>query len=225
MLRVTDRFERFTLLATGSVLLSILLAALMIPKGVDVLWINGHHNNFTDRFFTIITYGGDGLIFLPLTIVLLFVRFSYSLITLSAWVGHGMICSILKRLVFPTLLRPAGTLDNGLLYFVPGVDVHVNYSFPSGHTATAFCFAILIALLLRKRFVWFGIVALALTVAYSRVYLLQHFLTDVVGGAFIGTFVAVVTWYLFEAYGKAEWLSRRLEIQVKRGSTPRVSTH
>jgi hypothetical protein len=36
----------------------------------------------------------------------------------------------------------------------------------------------------------------------------------VVGGAFIGTAVALITWELFERYGKAEWLSRRLEIQI-----------
>jgi membrane-associated phospholipid phosphatase len=223
MMKISDRFERFLLLATGGILLSIFLLALFIPKGNDVLWINGHHNEFTDRFFTIITYGGDGLVFLPLVVLLLFVRFSYSLIALSSWMGHGMICSLVKRQLFPSTLRPTGTMDNDLLYFVPGVDVHANYSFPSGHTATAFCLAILVALLLRKRMAWFFMIAFALTIAYSRIYLLQHFLVDVAGGAFIGTSVALLIWYLFENYGKAEWLGRRLEIHVKRGSTSRVS--
>ena len=225
MMKNADRFQKFLLLATSGVLLSVLFAAMLIPKGNDVLWINGNHNEFSDRFFTLITYGGDGKIFIPLVLILLFVRFSYSLIAISAWIGHGLLCSVLKRLVFPTMLRPSGTIDNDLLYFVPGVDVHANYSFPSGHTATAFCFAIVIALLARKKFAFFILIAFALIVAYSRVYLLQHFLIDVVGGAFIGTLVAFGTWYLFETFGKAEWLSRRLEIQVKRGSSTRVPTH
>ena len=191
----------------------------MIPKGNDVLWINGNHNEFSDRFFTFVTYGGDGKIFVPLILILLFVRFSYTLVAVSAWAGHGLLCSLLKRLVFPGMLRPTGVIDNDLLHFVPGVDVHLNYSFPSGHTATAFCFAILLALLLRRRSVFFIVVVFALIVAYSRVYLLQHFLVDVFGGAFIGCGVALITWYLFTSYGKAEWLSRRLEIQVKRGTT------
>lgn len=215
----TDRFKSFLLLATGAVLLSTLVAAIIIPKGADVLWINGNHSTFSDRFFTFVTYGGDGKIFIPLILILLFVRFSYALVAISAWAGHGILCSVLKRLVFPNMLRPTGTIDNDLLYFVPGVDVHANYSFPSGHTATAFCFAIILALLLRRRSVFFIVVAFAMLVAYSRVYLLQHFLIDVVGGAFIGTVVAMTAWYLFETYGKAEWLSRKLEIQVKRGST------
>ena len=211
-----DRFQRFLLLTSGGVILLVLLAAILIPRGNDVLWINGNHNEFSDRFFTFITYGGDGKIFIPLIIITLFVRFSYTLAVVSAWIGHGMLCSLLKRFVFPTMLRPTGTIDNGLLYFVPGVDVHTNYSFPSGHTATAFCFAILLALLVKRRSVFFVLTLFAMIVAYSRIYLLQHFLIDVVGGAFIGIAVALIAWQLFENYGKAEWLSGRLEIQVKR---------
>lgn len=223
MILGTDRFNRFLFVATGSVLLILLLASIFIAKGSDVLLINGNHNELSDRFFTIVTHVGDGKAFIPLVILLLFVRFGFTLAAVSAWIGHGMICSVLKRHVFDDLLRPAGLLDHNLLYFVPGVDVHNNYSFPSGHTATAFCLAMLISLVFRKKVVFFVCIAFALIVAYSRVYLLQHFLVDVVGGAFIGTMVALVTWYLFEMYGKAEWLGRRLEIHVKRGSS-RVPT-
>jgi len=224
-MKLTDQFHRFLLLAAGGLLLIILIAAIIIPKGDDVLFINGNHNEFSDRFFTFITLGGDGKIFIPLIIILLFIRFSYALIAVSAWAGHGIICSIMKKLVFPSMLRPIGHIDNDLLYFVPGVDVHTNYSFPSGHTATAFCFAIVVALMLRRKSAFFIVITFAALVAYSRIYLLQHFLIDVVGGAFIGTLVAILCWYLFESYGKAEWLGRRLEIQVKGTRTnPRVST-
>ena len=216
MMKNADRFERFLLLASGLVLLVVFIAAMLIPKGNDVLWINGNHNEFSDRFFTFVTYGGDGKIFIPLIIITLFIRFSYALATVSAWIGHGVLCSLLKKLVFPSLLRPIDTIDDHLLHFVPGVDIHTNFSFPSGHTATAFCFAILSALLVKRRLIFFVMLTFAMIVAYSRIYLLQHFLIDVVGGAFIGTIVALVAWKLFENYGKAEWLNGRLEIQVKR---------
>jgi membrane-associated phospholipid phosphatase len=214
----TDGFRRFFLTATGFVLLLILVAALVTPKGNEVLLINGYRNDFTDRFFTIVTYLGDGKVFVPLVVVMLFIRFSYSLVAISALAAHGLACSILKRAVFPEALRPAGVLDHDLLYFVPGVDVHTNYSFPSGHTATAFCFAILISLVMRKKIVFFISIAVALVVAYSRVYLLQHFLVDVAAGAVVGTVTALLCWYLFETYGKSRWLGNRLEIQLKRGS-------
>ena len=216
MMTMTDRFEKFFLWTIAGVLLSISIAAIIIPKGEDVLLINGTHNQFSDGFFSILTHGGEGQIFVPLIIVLLFVRFSYAIAAAAAWAGHGLICCALKKLVFPTMLRPTGTLDNDLLYFVPGVDVHSHYSFPSGHTATAFCFAVLVALLFRRKFVFFVMIALAATIGYSRVYLLQHFLMDVAAGAIIGTAVAVATWYLFVFYGKKEWLGRKLEFQFRR---------
>src|SRR3954462_6723122 len=138
-MKLTDQFHRFLLLAAGGFLLAILIVAIIVPKGNDVLFINGNHNEFCDRFFTFVTLGGDGKIFIPLIVILLFIRFSYALIAISAWAGHGIICSTMKNLAFPSMLRPIGHLDNELLHFVPGVEVHTNYSFPSGHTATAFC--------------------------------------------------------------------------------------
>lgn len=214
-----DRFNSFLFFGLSAVLLTLIGVGIFVPKGVDVLWINGNHTDFSDRFFTFITRGGDGFIFLPLIFLLLFVKFSYSLAALSAWAGHGLICSVLKRVAFPEMLRPAGIIDNDLLYFVPGVDVHHNFSFPSGHTATAFCFAVLLSLVFRKKLLFMVSMAAALLIGYSRVYLLQHFLVDVAAGAFIGMATAMAAWYLFERYGKAEWMGRRLEIHVKRGST------
>ena len=222
MMKITDRYERFLLMAVGILLVPVLIASIWIPKGDDVLMINGNHSEFTDRLFTFVTYGGDGMLFVPLIIILLFIRFSYSIATVVAWLGHGLICAIMKRLVFPSALRPAGVMDNDLLYFIPGVEVHAHHSFPSGHTATAFCLGILVALLLRRRSVLVIMITFAMLVGYSRIYLLQHFLIDVAAGAIIGIVAAVVCWYLFENFGKAEWMSRRLEIQVKRSA--RVST-
>lgn len=220
-----DRFSTFLFFGVSAVLLTLIGVGIFIPKGVDVLWINGNHTDFSDKFFKFVTRGGDGFVFVPLIILLLFVKFSYSLAALSAWAGHGLICSVLKRIAFPELLRPAGVLDNDLLYFVPGVDVHNNFSFPSGHTATAFCLAILVSLVFRRKLLFAAMIAVALLVGYSRIYLLQHFVVDVAAGAFIGVLTALAAWYLFERWGRAEWMSRRLDIHVRRGSAAtRVSS-
>jgi membrane-associated phospholipid phosphatase len=218
----TDQHARFVVSCLGMIIVMMISASLIIPKGDDVILINGAHHEISDRFFTLITYGGDGKIFIPLILILLFIRFGYAIIATSAWIGHGMLCSILKRVVFPDMMRPAGLIDHDLLYFVPGVEVHNNFSFPSGHTATAFCFAVLVSLLVRKKIIFFLAIALAMSIAWSRVYLLQHFVMDVAAGAFIGSSVAIVTWYLFETYGRAEWLNKRLEIQIKAGNRGRI---
>ena len=57
-------------------------------------------------------------------------------------------------------------------------------SFPSGHAAHAFAGAVMLAGALPKsRWIWW---TLAMLIAYSRVYLGVHYLSDVIGGAVVG---------------------------------------
>jgi membrane-associated phospholipid phosphatase len=70
-----------------------------------------------------------------------------------------------------------------------------NSSFPSSHAANAFALACVLGRRWRRGLPVF--VALALLVAFSRMYLNRHFLSDVVAGALIGT-----TW----AWVAARWL-------------------
>jgi membrane-associated phospholipid phosphatase len=95
---------------------------------------------------------------------------------------------LLKHFVFTSSLRPiAYFASSGLKWhLVEGLPIHSYNSMPSGHTGAAFFMFFWVALIL-KRFHW-GIVAgiLAGGVAYSRVYLFQHFPVDTLVGAAIG---------------------------------------
>ncbi len=85
--------------------------------------------------------------------------------------------------------RPAGDV----LVVVPG-----SYSFPSGHAATAFAAATVVALL-HPRLRWPAL-GLAALVALSRVYLGVHYPLDVLAGALLG---AVVGWAATRAVVRA----------------------
>lgn len=179
---------------------AVLLAglSLLVPKGDDVLWINGHHHNFLDQFFTYVTYLGDGIVFVPITLLLFFAHWRIALTSAAIGIFHGLICYILKEGVFPGALRPRNVLDNNLLHFVPGIDVHGLHSFPSGHTATAFAFTFFLSLYLRNGLATFGLWVIALLVGYSRIYLLHHFLMDVAAGAVVGVVTTWVCWKIYE---------------------------
>ena len=63
-------------------------------------------------------------------------------------------------------------------------------TFPSGHTASAFAFAVGASITNRRLAV--VLVPLAVAVAYSRLHTGAHWLSDVVGGALLGTSAAAL---------------------------------
>ncbi len=69
-----------------------------------------------------------------------------------------------------------------------------NASFPSGHTVRAVIFGIILGYALSDRFPrgCYLLLLYPLLMAISRVYILQHFPMDVIGGAFLGILLAGV---------------------------------
>ncbi len=73
-------------------------------------------------------------------------------------------------------------------------------SFPSGHTSTAFTLATSLTLQYKKWYVAIPLFAWASSVGYSRMYLGEHYPTDVLAGAVIGIGSAYLS----------EWLNKKL---------------
>jgi membrane-associated phospholipid phosphatase len=67
-------------------------------------------------------------------------------------------------------------------------------SFPSGHVAFATALVTALALLFRH-WLWWALGAVwVIWMAWSRTYLAAHWLTDVIGGLFLGVAVGVLVW-------------------------------
>jgi undecaprenyl-diphosphatase len=101
--------------------------------------------------------------------------------------------ALLKRLVGrarPTLFDPVGDYS-----FLPNWSQFDYQSFPSGHATTAFALA-MVAGFLAPRLFWPALAA-AVAIACSRMALGVHYLTDVTGGAVLGTLGAylVRNWF------------------------------
>lgn len=193
----------------------LFILSVVIEKGQDVLWINSRHSPFLDTLLTVVTNLGDGLIFIPIIIVLLFVRFQYAFTAAVIGLSHGVLVSILKQVIFPSFERPKNFIDHELLYFVPGINVHSVHSFPSGHTTTAFCLALFIALIINKRSVNILLLMIALLVGYSRIYLLQHFLMDVAAGAVLGSATTLIVWESIRTAPQPPWMDFQLRIRIR----------
>ena len=86
----------------------------------------------------------------------------------------------LKRIV----KRPRPYLTNAGIY--PD-EIDDGYAFPSGHSSIAFATAASLSIINHKWYVVVPTFAWATGVAYSRIYLGQHYPSDVLMGAMIGT--------------------------------------
>ena len=70
------------------------------------------------------------------------------------------------------------------------------FSFPSGHTMTAFAVAIPLALFYPALTI--GLLLCALSIAISRILLGMHFLSDVIAGAMIGSAIGYLGYLAFQ---------------------------
>ncbi|MFZ5876632.1 MAG: phosphatase PAP2 family protein [Nitrospirota bacterium] len=102
------------------------------------------------------------------------------LVAVPALIVSGLIARVFKILI----ARPRpGTVTDGLAQWVPSFSAAFN-SFPSGHAASAFTLAAVWAAVLPS---WRGaLYASAAVIAFSRVGVDAHFLSDVVAGGLLG---------------------------------------
>lgn len=170
---------------------SAALSAVILSKQQVSYAINGMHTAYSDYAARYLTHAGDGVFAAILSLLWLFRNKKEALYIFCSYGASALITQILKHQVFNDALRPVMSLDSSKLHFVVGVEVHSYFSFPSGHATTAMALATALYFCIPARF-HAGVCMVACVAALTRVYLLQHFITDVAAGAAIGCATALV---------------------------------
>lgn len=97
---------------------------------------------------------------------------------------------LLNNLIIKNLfarIRPYEVIDGLILLVGKAPD----YSFPSGHTGSAFALAVVIFMVMDRKY---GIIALVLAslMGFSRLYVGIHYPSDVLGGVILGVVTSVI---------------------------------
>lgn len=163
-------------------------------------------NPYIDVFFKYLTYLGDGWFVVTLAIVWLWKNIRQSIILLVSYVIAGGMVAILKNYVFD-VPRPHFVFEyfykDFVVKYVDGVELLALNSFPSGHSTAALMMCTLLSIYVSHKGYKIFIAIIGILIMFSRVYLSQHWLNDIVVGSFIGCVTSICVYALFEYY---EWL-------------------
>ena len=144
------------------------------------------------EFISLLGKGGIALIILSL--VLMFFKPTRRFGTAMA-IGLAIGAIITNLCVKVAVARPRPYADiNGFFYplwQMMGAHTESDMSFPSGHTTAAFASMVPLFIMGKKRTSWLALL-FAFTMGISRIYLVVHFPSDVLGGLIVGTFAGIM---------------------------------
>ncbi len=171
------------------------------------LWVNHTIANYTtDPFFIYYTNCFEGYIHaLPIVVFAFISRRKCVLFLVQALLVLVFIF-LLKEVVFGNIPRPTQLLGyKAFDHLLENSSVYKEgFSFPSGHTTTAFAVMSMFAYLSKSRLLQVFLFVLAIVAAFSRIYLQQHFFVDTYVGMIVGFTTTIIAVKLLDRFRVSE---------------------
>lgn len=200
----------------------ILFFAFIVYSAIVILFINPITNIDIKCILAVKKYCD----FLPLPLIVAITDFGFSSYFIQFLIPLFIACLYLKRYITFILITGSYLLVVPFIQVVKNIimrdrpDVHLQriaeteFSYPSGHSTTAFFMGILLLYLtttyvkniIIKRILFTIIIIWMITIPFTRIWLGVHFPTDTVGGALLGASLACLTISMIKGF---EYLSKR----------------
>lgn len=172
---------------------------------------------FMTPFMNLVSLLGKGGIFLIL------LSFALLLVKKTRRFGTAMLIGLAVGALFVNLFlkvviaRPRPYIDTEGFYYplwlMLGQHLENDMCFPSGHTNAAFAAMVPVFILGSKKTSWLALV-FGVLMGISRIYLVVHYPTDVIGGFITGTIAGIIgtliainlpkKWYRWDLFRKAK---------------------
>ena len=181
--------------------LTLLVCSYAMGKIRFFLVLNCDLGKIADLYFRFFTYLGDGVWWIAVAALTFKFRRDLLSYVIASFAISTIITQVFKYLIVPDEPRPTKAItDRHLIHVVENVELHTVSSFPSGHTATAFCFFLFLSLVIKDKRGLFFVFIYALMVGYSRVYLAQHFPLDVAGGIIVAVISSLLSLIIYNRF-------------------------
>lgn len=203
-----------TLYRNFAICLIFFVPLLLLPKGTLVKEINLFEYPALLSFFKTVTLLGDGwvllLVFVPLLGYYLHAKTTVSRDNLMIFLFSALfmivVVTLMKNVFFYTSPRPIKYFEielNQSLIATYDMNFHHLRSFPSRHTATIAVVGFYLMRFFKSEVFRRALFLVILLGGFSRIFLFQHFITDVVVGVGLGLIAVLFGNYI------THWLSYR----------------
>lgn len=148
----------------------------------------------TMRFVTSLGNFSIAWVMLALVLILIPKTRKIGLVVMVAVVLDSVLCNVILKNIF---VRPRPCdVNTAINLLIPRPS---GYSFPSGHTSASFA-AVAALYFSGERKIWKAALALAILIAFSRMYLYVHYPTDVLGGIVCGIVCGCASWWCIRRF-------------------------
>ena len=148
----------------------------------------------TMRFVTSLGNFSIAWVMLALVLILIPKTRKIGLVVMVAVVLDSVLCNVILKNIF---VRPRPCdVNTAINLLIPRPS---GYSFPSGHTSASFA-AVAALYFSGERKIWKAALALAILIAFSRMYLYVHYPTDVLGGIVCGILCGCTSWWCIRRF-------------------------